>query len=87
VIAVRVERLQAISEEDTEREGIDPETNQDWAKAEHFLIGGATVQGGSPERFAFSCLWDSINGRRPGCSWDDNPWVWVVSFKTVDVGR
>jgi hypothetical protein len=28
-------------------------------------------------------LWDSINGKRPGCSWIDNPWVWVIEFKKV----
>ena len=29
---------------------------------------------------SFASLWDSINGTRKGCSWDDNPWVWVVEF-------
>ena len=32
----------------------------------------------------YHALWDSINGRRPGCSWDDNPWVWALTFKYVD---
>lgn len=31
----------------------------------------------------FRKLWDSINGKRPGCEWTANPWVWVVSFKRV----
>jgi hypothetical protein len=21
-------------------------------------------------------------GKRPGCSWDDDPWVWVVEFRS-----
>lgn len=28
----------------------------------------------------FRGLWESINGKRAGCSWADNPWVWVVDF-------
>jgi hypothetical protein len=35
-------------------------------------------------RDEFATLWDSINGARPGCSWDANPWVWVVGFKRVE---
>jgi hypothetical protein len=31
----------------------------------------------------FMKLWDKINGKRPGCSWDANPWVWAVSFEVV----
>ena len=34
-------------------------------------------------RDAFRELWDSINGKRPGCSWDDDPWVWVVEFRRI----
>jgi hypothetical protein len=31
----------------------------------------------------FRDLWDSINGKRPGCAWADKPWVWVISFRRV----
>ena len=34
-------------------------------------------------RLYFSALWDEINGKRPGCSWEANPWVWTVSFKRL----
>jgi hypothetical protein len=34
-------------------------------------------------RQAFFALWDSINGKRPGCSWSDNPWVWTLTFKQI----
>lgn len=30
---------------------------------------------------AFEVLWDSINGQRDGCTWEDNPWVAAYSFK------
>lgn len=28
-------------------------------------------------------LWDSINGKRPGCGWADNPWVWAITFRRL----
>lgn len=31
----------------------------------------------------FERLWDSINGGRPGCSWQDNPAVHAISFRVV----
>lgn len=38
-------------------------------------------------RAHFAHLWDSINGARPGCSWDANPWVWVVDFVRFEPKR
>jgi hypothetical protein len=31
-------------------------------------------------RSEFAELWQSINAKRPGCSWPDNPWVWAITF-------
>jgi hypothetical protein len=28
-------------------------------------------------------VWDKINGKREGCAWKNNPWVWVVEFKQL----
>ncbi|MDR1529004.1 MAG: hypothetical protein LBS40_01050 [Burkholderiales bacterium] len=28
-------------------------------------------------------LWDNINGKKVGCSWDDNPWIWVITFRKI----
>lgn len=81
ITGVRVERLQDISDNDALEEGISESIYYD--AAEHALIGGATLEGHSVERCAFAGLWDSINGKRPGCSWQDNPWVWVIEFKKV----
>lgn len=77
VTEVRVQRLQEISEEDAKAEGIVPH------------MGGWAVQDsdwrvGSPTpNVAFKFLWNSINGARPGCSWEFNPWVWAITFKRV----
>lgn len=35
-------------------------------------------------RLCFRTLWDRINGQREGCSWDANPYVWVVGFRRVE---
>jgi len=34
--------------------------------------------------YAFEKLWDRINGERPGCSWADNPWVWIYEFERIE---
>lgn len=33
----------------------------------------------------FKALWNSIYGKKPGCSWADNPWVWAVEFELKEV--
>lgn len=68
--AVKVERLQDISDEDAFLEGVG---------AEMEYLDGMPIGYGSaiPN---YRDLWDSING--PG-SWDANPWVAAYSFKRV----
>jgi hypothetical protein len=67
VSAVKVERLQEISEEDALAEGIErlrfPDRG-DWGWPQH----------------RFRVLWDSPNAKR-GHGWDSNPWVVAVTFK------
>jgi len=33
---------------------------------------------------SYRTLWESINGKG---AWDENPWVWVVEFKVVEVRK
>lgn len=73
VTSVRVERVQAISEDDARAEGVSAGPSA--ALAETPI--------GVSAREAFAELWDSINGEREGCSWAANPWVWAVGFKVV----
>lgn len=80
VKAVRVERVQEITAEECLAEGICGigKTVDDWSSGtplpDEVLDEDATVK-------AFADLWDSINGKKPGCSWADNPFVWCVSFE------
>ncbi len=82
---VRVQRLQEISEEDAEAEGI--ERNR-WADGTWHPFDGWVDPTTDPDDFpaqsaqeAYANLWDSIHGDG---SWAANPWVWAVSFKRVD---
>jgi len=68
---IRTERLQDISLEDCQREGI--------------LLKGDSHHDGSAMRDAYRKLWDSINARR-GFGWDKNPFVWVIEFKLIEKG-
>ncbi|PVZ19970.1 MULTISPECIES: hypothetical protein [unclassified Pseudomonas] len=69
ITEVRVERLQDISEEQAEAEGVD------------FLRSIPDCDETLTARQLFECLWDSING---ASAWDANPWVWAVSFRRVE---
>lgn len=35
-------------------------------------------------REGFESLWRRLNGKRAGCSWVENPWVFVVAFRRVE---
>ncbi|PKH71833.1 hypothetical protein CXF96_16745 [Stenotrophomonas sp. Betaine-02u-21] len=65
ITAVRVERLQAITEADAEAEGTNPVAAKE-----------------PTHRDAFRYLWGDTGG-----DWESNPWVWVVGFRPLEVGR
>ena len=68
VTGVWAQQLHAISEDDAIAEGVDTTPDE---------LGRY-----DPVR-AFQFLWDSINGKRPGLAWPDNPWVRVYEFKRM----
>lgn len=70
VTDVRVERLQSISREDAQAEGLKQTATGSW------LPGPCD----HPE-WAYHQLWDQINGEG---TWDTNPWVWAITFRRVE---
>lgn len=70
---VRVERLNAISEEDATAEGVAQFRGGFW---KHYQPGWTQHQ--LSARGSFVTLWKSIYGEE---SWNSNPWVWVIEFK------
>ncbi|HGE6721926.1 TPA: hypothetical protein ACGB01_002122 [Serratia marcescens] len=67
ITAVRVERLNDISEEDAKAEGVAP--------SQHIITPPEALY-----RVGFLKLWQSIYGEE---SWRVNPWVWVIEFRRV----
>lgn len=84
VVAVRVERLQDISEEDAKAEGCD-KAAETTADDERLNIECGYFP---PSSYAhgYRLLWEQINGAG---SWDANPWVWVVEFRraAAEIGK
>lgn len=72
---IRVERVQEISEADARAEGIPARR---WGR--NYAAGSVAPDNDFVDDFRK--LWDSIN-KRPGCSWVDNPWAWVIDFERV----
>lgn len=73
ITAVRVERLQDITEQQAIEEGVHRDVRK-WFKSDE---GGLAHDSAGN---AFADLWCTINGPE---SWNANPWVWVVEFKQV----
>jgi hypothetical protein len=94
ITEIRVERLNAITDEDAGKEGVSPVLAS--LGTDDLSIGtirnylndrdqkeGKAVQyftGKNLPRARFASLWQSINGPD---SWEANPWVLVVSFRPV----
>ncbi|HIE4749367.1 TPA: hypothetical protein ACXNE8_002696 [Pseudomonas aeruginosa] len=79
VTAVRVERLQDISEEQAEAEGT--QGCVPYCQSPYDSDGAPACDCMNlTYKESFQALWSSING---AASWDANPWVWVVEFKRV----
>ena len=79
ITAVRVERLQDISEGQARAEGVRlmRDGSGTWVSREG---PGKLVTPWPTAKEAFGDLWNSINGPD---AWGANPWVWVVEFKRV----
>ena len=83
VTTVRVERLQAITEDDARAEGVEAIDGM-YDEAELCRIAKEMRTPATDARVWYRWLWDEINGDR--APWASNPWVWVVEFARVDGG-
>lgn len=89
ITAVRVERVQAISETDARAEGVRSDADEIAAAAGLAHLRGSDAARALPSRLRsardnFRDAWDAVNGRRAGCSWADNPWCWALAFRRVE---
>lgn len=91
IVAVRVERLNEISEPDAKAEGLKA-LSKDGTLVKYGIPDRDGLPGNDDygwhwkewerdPRQSFRRLWESLNG--PG-SWDANPWVWVIEFRRVE---
>lgn len=76
ITGVRVERLQALCEEDAIAEGCGP----GFVPVPHPEFSDMQTTRCVGHRPMFARLWDEINGEG---SWKLNPWVWVVGFRCL----
>lgn len=96
VLAVNLERLQEITVEDAEAEGL-TKLSKDGRQTWKYGIPDRDGEPGEDDdgwhwyRWrmspvdAFEALWDSINAGR-GHPWSSNPWVWRIAFAIDRVG-
>lgn len=81
IAGIRVERVQEISEANAISEGTERVGNlyKCYGECQDHESGHDKR---SSAIASYMSLWDFINSKKPGCSWDDNPWVWVIEFWT-----
>ena len=82
---VWVERVQDISDEDADAEGIFNESGKHlwYCDGQSFSPDQQCACGERSPHEEFADLWDSINAKR-GYGWDINPWCWCIEFSNLD---
>lgn len=73
---INAERVQDITEDDARAEGGKPEFRIVVARSD----GGPDYHIPCSYRGGFANTWDAIYAKRPGLSWDENPWIWAITF-------
>jgi hypothetical protein len=96
VTDIRAERLLDITEQDAVKEGVQENICEDPSKCPAYKKENGCCGKGQYFRYpidydaepcysaveSFETLWKSINGDN---SWEENPWVWAVSFKVLSM--
>jgi hypothetical protein len=77
IVAVRIERLNEVSESDALAEGVKAKWEPGCSGRLMEAIGSFSFR---PAASTYAELWEQINGQG---SWDANPWVWVVEFRRL----
>jgi hypothetical protein len=75
IIDIKPQRLQDITHEDAISEG-----------AKYMPAAELREERMTVPQIVFAGYWDSINEKR-GYGWDKNPWVWVITFKVLEVNK
>lgn len=84
VVSVRVERLQALSDEDIAAEGVTAEIAETLVRTTPGALrklGEVYHSRLADPLYRWHVAWTLINGRE---SWDANPWVWALTFARVE---
>ncbi len=64
--------------------GVKVERVQEISVTDCHAEGVSPTWDGEPyETETFAERWDSINGKKPGCAWSDNPRAWAISFRLL----
>lgn len=89
VLDVRVERVQAITEDDARAEGCESDVDV-LGRLTH--LRGSDAARSLPSRLRsardeFRAVWDRAYGKDPALAWAANPWVWRVAFRRVEAMR
>lgn len=77
VTSIKVERLNEISQQDAEKEGV---SIDDEGLSCYDYLDKKFRYYFCPQE-SYKSLWESINGKG---SWETNPWVWVYEFERVE---
>jgi hypothetical protein len=79
ITEVRVQRLQDITEADAMAEGVVKVRDACHVirDVDYDLVGLCHTSPITP----YAKLWDTLNGDKPGMAFDDDPWVWALTFK------
>jgi len=77
--ALRVDRLQAITDQDALAEGV-----VEWFKPRAAELTKAGIAAPDRPKYLFQLLWTSLYGQE---SWDANPYVWVIQTDKVQNAR
>jgi hypothetical protein len=83
VTGLRLERVRNIDKAGAIAEGIESKLFPGHVVPVYKLYGAVNAWAYDPVE-SYMSLWDVINGKKENCSWQDNPYVWVIQFRRVE---